>query len=270
MPANIQSQILKLKNKNSSQKLTRFFQTNKGNYGEGDLFLGIKTPPLRKIVKTHYKEINLKEIQPLLINKYHEIRLVAYLILVEKYQKTKNWPEKNKIVAFYLNNLSGCNNWDLVDLTCYKILGDFLISNPNKTNILYNLYQYQNLWTKRIAIVTNMSLVKKNNNFSVIKKLAEDLINNGPIHSKIKNKNKNLKILNLNNLPAQHTQEFIINNQHLLFKACGWILREVGKSREGELVKFLQKNYQKMPGVMFSYAKEKLSNKIIATIKKEA
>jgi 3-methyladenine DNA glycosylase AlkD len=265
----LKNKILNLKNQKTAKILTSFFQTNPGSYGEGDLFLGIKTPPLRKLVKDYYNKINLTEIQPLLKNKYHEVRTVSYLILVEKYQKAKNLTEKIKIVNFYLNNLDGCNNWDLVDLTCYKIIGDFLTSHPQEIKILYFLNDYQNLWTKRIAIVANMTLVKKLNNFTVIKKITENLINNGPIKA-MKNPRGNKFISNnleIRNLPKTNSREFILNNQHLLFKASGWILREMGKSREEILINFLTKNYSKMPSIMFSYAKEKLDKRTIEKIK---
>ena len=216
--------MIGLKEKDKAEHLSYFFKTGKGQYGEGDLFLGISVLETRKMIKD-YVHLDLKEILKLLENKYHEIRLIGLLILVKKYRKAKE-REQKEIFDFYLKNYKHINNWDLVDLSAYHIVGDYLINKDKK--ILGKLARSKNLWQKRIAIVSTFAFIKKGEYLPTFK-IVEILI-----------KDKN----------------------DLIHKACGWMLREVGKKvSEKELKIFLNKWATKMPRTMLRYAIEKLPEK---------
>ncbi len=222
------NELLKLKNKDKSKILTRFFKTGKGEYGEGDVFLGITVPVSRSIAKK-YAHIDFKEIQELLNNKYHEVRLVALLILVQKYKTCikQNLPHRQdlcgKIVEFYLKNTKNINNWDLVDLSAHYILGDYLFYKDK--NILIKLAKSKNLWERRIAIISTFAFIYKGE------------------------ANWTFKIIDI-----------LIKDKHdLIHKACGWMLREIGKRvDEKQLISYLDQNSDKMPRTMLRYAIERL------------
>ena len=207
--------------------LPKFFKTGKGEYGEGDLFLGVKVPDQRAVAKEFYAKISLPEIAELLKSNYHEHRLTAVFMLVSKFEKTKDKNQKEEIVQFYLNNLEGVNNWDIVDSSCYKILGRYAFEN-NKAEILMKLAESENMWHKRIAVVGTMHYVKKGS-FELTQKLV------------------------LKNL--QH-------NHDLMHKANGWLLREMGNKNEKELLDFLNEHYTKMPRTSLRYAIEKLDENL--------
>lgn len=216
--------MIRLKKKDKAEHLSYFFKTGKGQYGEGDLFLGISVPRTREIAKD-YVHLDLKEISKLLENKYHEIRLAGLLILVKKYQKAKEGEQK-EIFNFYLKNYKHINNWDLVDLSAYHIVGDYLINKDKK--ILEKLARSKNLWQKRIAVVSTFAFIRKGEHLPTFK-IVEILI-----------KDKN----------------------DLIHKACGWMLREVGKRvSEEELKKLLDKWGTKMPRTMLRYSIEKFPKK---------
>lgn len=201
--------------------LQRFFKTRKGQYGEGDIFLGITVPEVRKISQK-YSYLNLNEIKILLHSKFHEERLGALFILVYKFEKGSEI-EKKKIVDFYLKNLKWVNNWDLVDLSAYKILGSYLFKKDKK--ILYDLASSENLWKKRIAIIATFYFIK-NNSFQDTLKISK----------------------------------ILLNDQHdLIHKAIGWMLREVGKRDLKIEEDFIKKNYHKMHRTTLRYAIEKFS-----------
>ena len=124
-------EILSYKNKEKAQILSRFFKTQKGEYGEGDLFLGIVVPESRKLA-IKYNEISLENISKLIQNKYHEVRLVALLIIVHKYKKSKKDKEKKELIDLYLSQTKYINNWDLVDLSVHYTLGDYIYNNKNQ------------------------------------------------------------------------------------------------------------------------------------------
>jgi len=200
--------------------LQRFFKTGKGEYGEGDVFLGLKVPETRKIAEK-YKELSLLDIQKLLDSKIHEHRLVGLLILVDKYEKSNN----KEIVDFYLANTKNINNWDLVDLTAHKILGHYLLDKDR--TLLYNLARSNDLWEKRISIISTFYFIK-NNDFKDALKISEILLN---------------------------------DKHDLIHKAVGWMLREIGKRDQKAEEKFLKKYYKKMPRTMLRYAIEKFDEK---------
>ena len=201
----------------------RFFKTGEGEYGEGDQFIGVTVPDQRAVAKEYFKIIALEELSQLLSSKIHEHRLTALLILVYKFEKSKDQSEQKEIVDFYLHHLEYINNWDLVDTSCYKILGRYSFDNQ-EDNILIDLSKSEKMWEKRMAIVGTMYYIKKGK-FDLTKKFA------------------------LKNLLHPHD---------LMHKANGWLLREMGKKNEQELLDFLNLHYKKMPRTCLRYAIEKL------------
>ncbi len=214
----LENRIIKSYDQEKAKILQRFFKTGQGEYGEGDIFLGISVPDQRKIAMD-FIDLRPEDIKKLLDSKIHEKRLIGLLILVEKFKKTKN----KDIYDFYLENKNSVNNWDLVDLTADKIVGTYLI-NKNK-DILYNLAKSDNLWDRRIAIVSTFAFIK-NDKFEDCLKISSILLN---------------------------------DKHDLIHKAVGWMLREIGKRDERILKSFLDGNYKKMPRTMLRYSIERLN-----------
>jgi methionine-S-sulfoxide reductase len=197
--------------------LPRFFKTGKGEYGEGDKFLGVTVPNARKVAKEHtYSPMSV--VEALLESEWHECRLCALLMLVQKYKHSKD-----EVVSFYLSHTKGINNWDLVDLSAPYILGDYLVDKTDRS-VLYRLSDSSVLWEQRIAVVSTLMLIR-HNQFDDTIRLAEKL------------------------LTARH---------NLMHKAVGWMLREVGKRDECLLVEFLERHHTQMPRTMVRYAVERL------------
>ena len=210
----------KLKNKAEKKKakiLQRFFKTGPGEYGEGDVFLGVVVPEIRKIVK-EYGSLKLKDVAKLLRSKIHEERLTALLIMVNKFQAGE---EKEKIYRLYLKTIKYINNWDLVDLSADKIVGDYLLNKPK--SILYKLAKSKNVWERRIAIMSTFNFIK-NNKFEETLKIARTFLN---------------------------------DEHDLIHKAAGWMLREIGKRDLKTEEKFIKKYCKKMPRTMLRYAVER-------------
>ena len=203
----------------------RYFKTGPGEYAEGDLFLGIEILAQKRLSKK-YSNLNLSDLQRLLASKYHDHRSLALSILTLQYAKNKDLQTKEKIYNFYLKNTKNINNWDLVDISAPHIVGQYLLDKPNR-KILYQLAKSKNLWEKRIAIITTLTLIK-NQDFKDTLAIAEILIN---------------------------------DDHDLIHKAVGWMLREVGKKDQTVEEKFLQKHYQTMPRTMLRYAIEKFETK---------
>ena len=207
------------KNPEKAKIFQRFFKTGKGDYGEGDIFLGLNVPLQRSIAKK-YLDLSLPKIQELLKSRIHEHRLVALIILINKYKKSSE-REKENIFGFYLKNTKNINNWDLVDISCPNIIGDFLSEKDKKT--LYGLVSSENLWEKRIAIISCFAFIKKNE-FG----------------------------------DALTISELLMKDKHdLIHKAVGWMLREIGKRDKKVLEDFLKFHYKNMPRTMLRYAIEK-------------
>jgi len=205
-----------LANPEKARGLTRFFKTAPGEYGAGDVFLGIMVPEQRIVAKNN-ATATLAELQSLLNSKIHEFRLTALLVLVEQAETGSK-----KIVDFYLKNSNNVNNWDLVDLSAPRILGQYLLERDRK--ILYKLARSKNLWQKRIAIISTLTFIKQHQ-FADTIKLAE----------------------------------ILLNDEHdLIQKAVGWMLREVGKKDLKTKLAFLQKFAALMPRTMLRYAIERL------------
>jgi len=190
-----------------------------GEYGEGDVFVGVTVPELRKLAK-EYKTITLKEVKHLLRSPIHEERLLSLFLLIHRYSKGDE-PEKKRIFELYLKNTNFINNWDLVDSSAGHIVGAFLFNKSKKP--LYDLVKSDNLWERRISIISTFYFIK-NNQFSDTLKIS--------------------KIL----LP---------DKEALIHKAVGWMLREVGKRDISIEEPFLKKHYKNMPRTMLRYAIEK-------------
>lgn len=212
-------------NPSKAKLLQRFFKTGRGEYGEGDIFLGIMVPEQRKIAK-EFNDLTIKDIDELLNSKIHEKRMIALFILIQKYDKASKNNEENlkkEIFDFYLKNANknNINNWDLVDLSAPNIIGDYLIDKNRE--ILYQLARSSNLWGKRIAILSTAAFIRQGD-FNDILKISEILLK---------------------------------DRHDLIHKAVGWMLREVGKRDVKILEGFLKKYYKKMPRTMLRYAIEK-------------
>ncbi|MFA5715506.1 MAG: DNA alkylation repair protein [Candidatus Paceibacterota bacterium] len=219
----IKKELQKKGDKERAKALSRFFKTGKGQYGEGDVFLGIKVPIQREIVKM-FKEVSLFEIQELIDDKIHECRLTGLLILVQKYKKAE---DKKEIFDFYLKNAKKINNWDLVDLTAPNIVGDFLLDKKKEREILYSLAKSKNLWERRIAILSTFTFLRE--------KEFKDVL---------------------------EISKILLKDEHdLIHKAVGWMLRELGKRDKDVEVDFLKKYCKIMPRTMLRYAIEKFDSR---------
>lgn len=202
-----------------AKNLRWFFKTGPGEYGEGDIFIGIKVPLLRSIAKKHL-DLTIAELQELLASKIHEERLAALMILVLRFPKSTD-NEKKIIYNFYLKNTANINNWDLVDLSAPHIVGGYLIDKDK--NILEKLASSKNLWEKRTAILATFQFIKTGQ-FDTSLKIAGILLKDG---------------------------------HDLIHKAVGWMLREIGKRNLKVEEDFLKLHYKKMPRTMLRYAIEK-------------
>ena len=219
----LKKELKKISSPRQAKILQRFFKTGKGEYGEGDIFLGIKVPEQRKVADK-FQELSLKDIEKLLNSKIHEYRMSALFILIKQYEKADE-EYKKEIFNFYLKNTKNINNWDLVDLSAPKIVGDYLLNKPRK--ILYKLARSSNLWERRIVIISTWIFIK-NNEFDDTLKIAKILLN---------------------------------DKHDLIHKAVGWMLREVGKRDQKIEEEFLKKYYLKMPRTMLRYAIERFNEK---------
>jgi 3-methyladenine DNA glycosylase AlkD len=196
-----------------------FFKTGKGEYGEGDVFLGLKLPVQRKIAR-QFIDLDLTDLQKLLDSKIHEDRLIALLIIVGRYEKSDE-KDKERIFKFYIKNSKKVNNWDLVDLSAHKIIGAHLLERENEA--LFKFAGSKNLWERRISIISTYTFIK-NNKFDTTLKISDILLN---------------------------------DEQDLIHKAVGWMLREIGKRDMKKLENFLKQRYNRMPRTMLRYAIEK-------------
>lgn len=221
----ILKEIYSHKNTDKAEILARFFKTGKGEYGAGDKFLGI-TVPIARLIAHKYGDLPITDVEELLHSKFHEVRMIALLILVWQYRAAKKRSDvrdQKKIVSFYLANTKFINNWDLVDLSAHYIVGDYLYNKD--PIILYKLAKSKNLWERRIAIISTFAFIYKMESKYTIN--IAYMLQNDP--------------------------------QDLINKACGWMLREVGKRvKERDLIDYLDKNATLMPRTMLRYAIERL------------
>ena len=199
----------------------KFFRTEKGEYGEGDKFIGVTVPNQRKLAKK-YRDIDFKELRKLIKSPIHEHRLVSLLILVLKYERG-DYKDKEKTVVFYLDNLNGVNNWDLVDSSAHKILGPWLLDKDR--GMLYEYARSGHLWLQRISIITTLHFIKNNQ--------LDD---------------------------TYRISEILLGHEHdLIHKAVGWMLREAGKKDKNRLIKFLENHYSAIPRTTLRYSIEKFN-----------
>ena len=217
--ANIKNEMRKLANKKIAEHSQRFFKTGKGQYGEGDIYLGIRVPVLRKIAKK-FRRISLAEVSKLLESKFHEERLLSILMLVNLF-KSGDEDDQKLIYELYLDKTKFINNWDIVDISAGNIVGAFLFKKDKAP--LYRLVLSENLWERRIAIVATFYFIR-NDEFDDTLKIAEILFT---------------------------------DKEDLIHKAVGWMLREVGKRVIEIEEEFLEEHYLKMPRTMLRYAIER-------------
>ena len=203
--------------------LSRFFKTGPGQYGEGDRFLGIKVPVTRGVVKECWKQTGFDELEECLASEYHEIRLAGLLALVEIYSHArKDMSLRSRCIDFYLSHTDRINNWDLVDLSCYNLLGDWLLDKDR--SLLYRLASDgKNIWEQRIGMVSTMAFIRQgqlDDTFAIA--------------------------------------DILLDHSHdLIHKAVGWLLREAGKRDMDALRVFLDHRAASMPRTMLRYAIEK-------------
>ena len=217
--AELRKKIKSLASSEVAETMQWFFKTGKGDYGEGDIFVGLKAPTQRKIAR-EFKNLELSELKILLDSKIHEERLISLFILVDKYEKSSE-TEKKKIFSFYLKNRKGINNWDLVDLSAPKIVGKHLLKKDR--GLLFKFALSKNLWERRIAVLSTYEFIR-NNDFQTTLEIAE----------------------------------LLVDDKHdLIHKAVGWMLREIGKRDLKTEENFLKLYYKKMPRTMLRYAIEK-------------
>ena len=218
---NLKNDLRSFQRLEKAKILMRFFKTGKGEYGEGDEFLGLMTDETRSVAKKYF-DLPLADISKLLASKLHEERVVAVMILAKRLNKA-DLSGKKEIYDFYFKNISGINNWDLVDSSAPIIVGGYLYLSGETREVLYKLVKSNNLWKKRIAMMATFYFIKERD-FSDALKIAEILVN---------------------------------DSHDLIHKAVGWMLREVGNRDIGTEEKFLEKYYKQMPRTMLRYAIEK-------------
>ena len=209
-----------LANPRDAENCRRFFKTGPGEYGEGDVFLGIRVPVLRKFVREIRDDVSLETASELLQGKFHEARLLALMLMVKLFEQADD-SAKREIYAAYLSHTSHINNWDLVDSSAAPIVGGWLFTRDRRP--LYKLAKLNSLWERRIAVIATFHFIRKND-FADTLKLCELLLR---------------------------------DDHDLMHKACGWMLREVGKRDVKTLEAFLEKHAAQMPRTMLRYAIEK-------------
>ena len=217
------SEMLKHEDPSQVEGLSRFFKTGPGEYGEGDLFLGIKVPVTRSVVKDCWKGTSFEDLEECLASGYHEVRLAGLLTLVEIFSHSRKDPlVQEHCIGFYLAHTERINNWDLVDLSCYQLLGSWLMDKDR--SLLYDLARNgKSIWEQRIGIVSTMAFIRKgqlDDTFAIA--------------------------------------DILLDHPHdLIHKATGWLLREAGKRDGSALREYLATRYMNMPRTMLRYAIEK-------------
>lgn len=209
-------------NPKKSKLLSRFFKTAIGQYGHGDRFLGIDVPTQRKLIKP-FKNLPLRELKKILHSNVHEQRFSALAILLEQFKKASQ-QQKQQLFEFYLKNLKWINNWDLVDVSAPHIVGEMVFIQRNNIKLLRELIKSPVMWHRRVAVLSTFYFIRKNEYW----------------------------------LTLEFAQELLKDDQDLMHKAVGWMLREVGKRDQSQLTAFLDRHAPQMPRTMLRYAIEKL------------
>lgn len=206
----------------SRQKANQYyFKTGPGEYSEFDQFIGVRTTQIRSIAKQYYRHISFNEIDLLVNHTAHEIRYCGLIILVYQYQSSRS----EAVFNYYLKNLQAVNNWDLVDYSTPHIIGDYLLSHPSKHSLLLDWARSNDLWERRIAIVATFAFIKQNQ-FTLTLTISRLLLN---------------------------------DQQDLIHKAVGWMLREVYKKSPDTCKAFLRENYAQLPRTTLRYAIERMA-----------
>ena len=203
-----------------------FFKTGKGEYGEGDVFLGVRVPDIRKVAKKNCA-MDFSALQRNITSEYHEVRLCVLIILVEKNKEARKKGDiilQKQILDFYLKNIGYVNNWDLVDVSAHHVVGQAIMNGLEKKKVLDTLVQSKKLWERRIAIVATWIFIKKGNV-----------------------------------TPTLHlAKELLSDREDLIHKATGWMLREAWKQDAQKVEDFLHIHYEKLPRTALRYAIEKM------------
>ena len=226
MSCKLYKEILAHQDPSQVEGLSRFFKTGKGQYGEGDWFLGIKVPVTRDVVKQCWQETSFEDLEVCIASEYHEMRLAALLTLVQIFKHAKkDKAMQQQCVDFYLSHTEFINNWDLVDLSCYELLGTWLLDKDR--SLLYDLARDgKTIWEQRIGMVSTMQFIRHDQLDDTYAIAEIFLAKPQPLHD-------------------------------LLQKAVGWLLREAGKRDEQRLKDWLSTRYKAMPRTMLRYAIEK-------------
>lgn len=213
--AQLRKELRRLADPERAKNLKRFFKTGRGDYGEGDKFIGLTAGQIRECARK-YCALTVAELEKLVRSPLHEERMTALIIMTRRYPE-----EKDLFYRLYLKNRKYINNWDLVDVTCPKIVGNYLLDKPR--DILYRFARSKNLWERRLAIISTAAFIQKND-FADTLQIAEILIHDA---------------------------------HDLIHKAVGWMLREVGKKNKKVEEKFLEQHSREMPRTMLRYAIER-------------
>jgi 3-methyladenine DNA glycosylase AlkD len=223
--ARVTKAIQSLASPTQARHLQRFFKTSKGEYGYGDVFLGLSVPQIRRIAN-EYKDLTLPQIDKLMASKFHEVRFCGLVILTLQFKSSSESIVHKKIFDFYLKQVKveRVNNWDLVDVSA-PIIGQYLIGSGSSNQLLLKLASSKSLWQRRVAIIFTFAFIREG--------IPQPTL-----------------------LVAQ---ELLRDEQDLIHKATGWMLREMGKRNPIELRRFLEKNVSVMPRTMLRYAIEKFS-----------
>ncbi len=220
----LQTALQTLANPHKKLILQRFFKTGKGEYAEGDIFLGITVPEQRKLIK-QFHTLSLQDIETLLQNNIHEYRFCALLLFIHHYQKGNDQLKKTIFDLYLKYSNPWINNWDLVDISAPHIIGDFIF-NYGDADILKKLADSSNLWQRRMSVISTFYFIREHQ-FDLTLQICEKLLH---------------------------------DPHDLIHKACGWMLREMGKRNLQSLLTFLEIHSQYMPRTMLRYAIEKLSH----------
>lgn len=219
---NLKAEVRKKASPEQAKVFQYFFKTGAGQYGEGDIFWGLMVPECRRIAKKYF-DLPLSEVALLLKEPVHELRLIALLILVQRYERAATLTKRRQLYQFYYRQRAGINNWDLVDLSVSKIMGAYLLEVPKERKVLNTLSQSANMWDRRLAMIATFAFIRANE-FQPTLQLAKKFLN---------------------------------DKQDLMHKASGWMLREVGKRDQKLLLVFLNENAEFMPRTMLRYAIER-------------
>lgn len=220
IPHAVKRELRKRANPDKKKFYPRFFKTGNGEYGEGDKFMGTVVPEIRKVATLFWKDAGIEDLNILINDPIHEVRLCGLFMLERNYKRSKS-DDKKKWVDVYLGNLKGVNNWDLVDLSAGHILGNYLLDKNRK--IIYDLAKTDDLWKNRISVIATFPFIR-NGDYKDTLKLAK---------------------------------HFLQHEHDLMHKAVGWMLREIGNRDLKAEREFLDRHYKKMPRTMLRYAIEK-------------